>query len=124
LANIKSALKQWHASLRRRARNRTINTAVKTYVSRAVGVIAAGGSAEASTAAVRQAFTALDKAANKGFLHANNASRRKSRLMTRLNTALRAAPPDTAPVVEPVAVKPAVKPRARRTTAQSRSTAP
>lgn len=120
MANIKSALKQWHASLRRRARNRTINTAVKTYVSRAVGVIAAGGSAEASTAAVRQAVTSLDKAANKGLLHANNASRRKSRLMKRLNIALRAAPLDTPPAAEPVAAKP----RARRTTARSRATAP
>jgi small subunit ribosomal protein S20 len=39
---------------------------------------------------VRLAAAALDKAAQKGIIHQNNAARRKSRLMQRLNQAERA----------------------------------
>jgi len=34
--------------------------------------------------AIREAVSALDKAAEKGVIHKNNAARRKSRLMKRL----------------------------------------
>ena len=37
--------------------------------------------------AVAEAISALDKAAEKGILHPNNAARRKSRLMTKVNAA-------------------------------------
>ena len=40
--------------------------------------------AEASEGAVRDATVALDKAAQKGAIHRNNAARRKSRIMKRL----------------------------------------
>jgi len=43
---------------------------------------------ESAQAAVVAAATALDKAAEKGVLHPNNAARRKSRLMKKLNQAL------------------------------------
>lgn len=36
---------------------------------------------------VREALSALDRAARKGILHPNNAARRKSRLMKKLNQA-------------------------------------
>jgi len=36
---------------------------------------------------VAAAISALDKAAEKGIIHANNAARRKSRLMTKVNAA-------------------------------------
>jgi small subunit ribosomal protein S20 len=43
-----------------------------------------GGEKEASVEAVRLAVSALDKAAEKGVIHKNNAARRKSRLMKHL----------------------------------------
>jgi small subunit ribosomal protein S20 len=40
-----------------------------------------------SPEAVVRAISALDKAANKGIIHKNQAARRKSRLMAKLNRA-------------------------------------
>jgi small subunit ribosomal protein S20 len=48
------------------------------------------GDVDAARAATLQAVSALDKAAEKGVLHRNNASRRKGRLMKQL-AALEAA---------------------------------
>jgi small subunit ribosomal protein S20 len=42
---------------------------------------------EAAAEAVKSAVVALDKAAQKGAIHANNASRRKSRIMKQLHKA-------------------------------------
>jgi len=49
------------------------------------------GRVEEAREAVRQAASALDKAAEKGIIHKNNAARRKSRLMRQLNQMERAA---------------------------------
>ena len=44
-----------------------------------------GGGAEAALADTKAAIKVLDKAAQKGIIHKNNAARRKSRLMAKLN---------------------------------------
>jgi small subunit ribosomal protein S20 len=49
------------------------------------------GRVEEAREAVREAASALDKAAVKGIIHKNNAARRKSRLMQRFNELERAA---------------------------------
>jgi small subunit ribosomal protein S20 len=49
------------------------------------------GNPEQAREAVRVAASALDKAAEKGIIHKNNAARRKSRLMRQLNQIERAA---------------------------------
>jgi small subunit ribosomal protein S20 len=49
------------------------------------------GRFEDAREAVRVASSALDKAAQKGIIHKNNAARRKSRLMRALNQAERAS---------------------------------
>jgi small subunit ribosomal protein S20 len=49
------------------------------------------GRIEEAREAVRQAASALDKAAEKGIIHKNNAARRKARLMRQLNQIERAA---------------------------------
>jgi small subunit ribosomal protein S20 len=49
------------------------------------------GHLEEAREAVQVAVRVLDKAAEKGIIHKNNAARRKSRLMRRLNQAERAA---------------------------------
>ena len=89
MANTKTALKQWRVSLRKRARNRPARRFVRTLLGRARSVIRAK-QAEDATTAVARAVQALDRAAEKGMLHKNNAARRKSRLVRQLN-ALQAA---------------------------------
>jgi small subunit ribosomal protein S20 len=84
LANIKSQIKRNRQNEKRRLRNRMFSGRARAYIRRARQEIATG---EFDTArqAVIEAISALDKAAEKGVLHKNNASRRKSRLMKRLN---------------------------------------
>jgi small subunit ribosomal protein S20 len=83
MANTRSAKKRVRASLRKRDRNRSTRSAVKTLVSRARRP-AVQETANLTSEDVRRAISALDKAAEKGVLHANNASRRKARLMSSL----------------------------------------
>jgi small subunit ribosomal protein S20 len=83
LANIKSQIKRNKQNEKRRLRNRVYSGGARTYVKKARIAIGEGG-AEEARAAVLQAVSALDKAAEKGIIHKNNAARRKSRLMKRL----------------------------------------
>ncbi len=69
---------------RRRLRNRAVRSATRTSVRKAQAEIAAGES-NPTAEVIRQAISALDRAAKKGVIHANNAARRKSRLMKKLN---------------------------------------
>lgn len=77
-------------SERRRARNQSVRSKVKTLVKKARRDIEAG-QLDVAQSEVRDAVSALDKAASKGVLHRNTASRRKSRLMKRLARAEAAA---------------------------------
>lgn len=85
-ARTPQALKRVRQSLRRRAVNRRTRSEAKTLVQTASNIAlgrAEGDAPEAVTAAIR----ALDKAAEKGIIHPNNAARRKSRLMAKVNAA-------------------------------------
>ena len=83
MANIKSAIKRNKQNEKRRVRNRIYRGAARTYVARA-RVAIASSDGEAARKATLEAISALDKAAQKGVIHKNNAARRKSRLMKRL----------------------------------------
>jgi small subunit ribosomal protein S20 len=83
LANIKSAIKRNKQNETRRLRNRLYRGRARTFVRKARVAIVDGSVEDARTATI-QAISALDKAAEKGILHKNNAARRKSRLMKRL----------------------------------------
>lgn len=83
LANTKSAIKRIKQNHKRRLRNRLVTGRARTYVKQARFEIA-NGTPEDARAATRNAISALDKAAEKGIIHKNNAARRKSRLMHRL----------------------------------------
>ena len=85
-ARTPSALKRVRHSLRRRAVNRRSRSEAKTLVQQASD-IALGRSTGEAPEAVAAAISALDKAAEKGILHPNNAARRKSRLMAKVNAA-------------------------------------
>lgn len=84
MANIKSAEKRWRQNIKRRARNRMVRSATRTYVKDARLAIE-DGDVQESAEAVREAISALDRAVSKGVIHRNNAARRKSRLMQRMN---------------------------------------
>ncbi len=83
MANIKSAIKRNKQNEKRRVNNRVSRGRARTFVVKAEEVIATGD-VQKSAEAVRLAISELDRAAQKGVLHLNNASRRKSRLMKRL----------------------------------------
>ncbi len=85
-ARTPSALKRVRQSLRRRAVNRRARSEAKTLVQRA-SEIALGRAEGDGPDAVTAAISALDRAAEKGIIHPNNAARRKSRLMTKVNAA-------------------------------------
>ena len=91
-----SAAKRWRASIQRRDRNRPIRSAARTHVSKATALIAKSGPQEEAAAALQQAVRALDKAAEKGVIHPNNAARRKSRLMKKYQAFLAPAPAEEA----------------------------
>ena len=82
----KSAQKQVRVTERRRLRNKPIRTLCKTNITKAERLIFLG-ELEAAQEAVVVAISSLDKAAEKGIIHPNNAARRKSRLMEKLNQA-------------------------------------
>lgn len=86
----RSAAKAWRSSEQRRLRNRVHSSAARTFVSSARLAIATADADEAAQA-VRLAVSALDRAAQKGVIHPNNASRRKARLLKKYNAALAAA---------------------------------
>jgi small subunit ribosomal protein S20 len=90
LANIKSSSKRARQNIIRRARNRYYASSARTYIKKAQVQIAAGDF-ESAEASIRQASSALDKAAQKGAIHKNNAARRKSNLVKELNKARAAA---------------------------------
>lgn len=83
MGNIKSADKRHRQSIKREAANRIVRGSARTAIKKARVAIAAGD--PNAPELVRLAERALDKAATKGVIHANNASRRKSRLYLALN---------------------------------------
>lgn len=85
MANIKSQIKRNRQNEKRRFRNRIYTGKARTYVKKAKLAIAEGD-LENARLATHEAISALDKGAEKGIIHKNNAARRKSRLMKRLNS--------------------------------------
>jgi small subunit ribosomal protein S20 len=84
LPTTRTAEKEMRVAEARQARNKSIRSGTKTKVSQAEIVINSGNLDEAK-AAVKTAVSSLDKEAEKGKVHKNNAARRKSRLIKKLN---------------------------------------
>jgi len=82
LANIKSQIKRNRQNEKRRLRNRVARGTARTAVNKARTAIDEKN--PESQAEVLKAIRALDKAAEQGVIHKNNAARRKSRLMKKL----------------------------------------
>lgn len=84
MANISSSKKDIRRNAKRRARNQATKSALKTYIKK-TRQASLHGEAENTQKALQLAVKALDKAAQRGIIHKNQASRRKSRLMIHLN---------------------------------------
>ena len=86
MPHSKSAQKEVRVAKKRQFRNKSIRSLCKTRISKAEKLIFSG-ELNLGREAVVDAVSALDKAAEKRIIHANNAARRKSRLMKKLNQA-------------------------------------
>ena len=96
MPQTKSAQKQVRVSEKRRARNKSVRSQTKTNITKAERLIFSG-ELETAQGAVVTAVSSLDKAAEKGIIHPNNAARRKSRLMKKLNEAQALSSAEPAP---------------------------
>ncbi len=79
MANIKSQIKRDLQNNTRRERNKAVRSEVKTRTKNALRAAETG--AEDMDERLRLAVKRIDKAAAKGIIHPNQASRRKSRLV-------------------------------------------
>jgi small subunit ribosomal protein S20 len=84
MANTPSAKKAVRKIARRAAINRSRRTQMRTYVRKVEEAIAAGD-AHAATEALRAAQPLIMRAAQKGIVHLNAATRKVSRLTRRVN---------------------------------------
>lgn len=91
MANTKSAKKDIKANAENHARNKSVKSLCRSSITKAEKLIA-DGNVDGAKGAVSSAVRTLDKAAEKGIIHPNNAARRKSRLMDKLNAAVSPAP--------------------------------
>lgn len=85
MANIKSAIKRAKTSEKRRAHNASMKSAMRTAIKKFEALVEAKEVEKAQEAFVI-ASKKLDKAASKGLIHKNVASRQKSRLAKKLNS--------------------------------------
>jgi small subunit ribosomal protein S20 len=81
MANHASAVKRMRQNETRRIRNK----AVKSKVSTLVNKVLTSTDKEQANVVLKQAVSAIDKAAVKGKLHKNTAARKKARLTKHVN---------------------------------------
>ena len=86
MANIKSQIKRVKTNEKRRQRNKSVRSSVRTAVRRFREAVEAGD-AEKAIELQRAAAKALDKAASKGVIHKNQAANRKSAMARRVTPA-------------------------------------
>jgi small subunit ribosomal protein S20 len=86
VANIKSQIKRNKQNEKRRLRNKSVKSSLKTAI-RKFNEATEAGDTETATALMRDASRKLDKAATKGVIHKNQAANRKSAIAKRLESA-------------------------------------
>jgi small subunit ribosomal protein S20 len=82
VANIKSQIKRNRQNEKRRLRNKSVKSSLKTAI-RKFNEAVQSGDATAADALLRDASRKLDKAASKGVIHKNQAANRKSAISKR-----------------------------------------
>lgn len=93
MPTTKTAEKEMRAAERRKARNKSTHSQTKTQISRAEETIS-NANLDAAKDVIKVAISTLDKEAEKGKIHPNNAARRKSRLMKKFNKATPPSKPE------------------------------
>ena len=109
MANIKSQIKRNLQNNKKRLRNRAYKGTARIATRTAHTAI--DSSAPESKEALMAAISQLDRAAERGVIHKNNAARRKSRLMKAYN---KMEPVEAAKAAAEPEVEEAPKPKARR----------
>ena len=84
MANIKSQIKRIRTNEAARMRNKSVKSSVKTAI-RKFRHAAEAGDRDKAIELMRAASRALDKAASKGVIHANQAANKKSAMAQRAN---------------------------------------
>ncbi|EIE98313.1 30S ribosomal protein S20 [Saccharomonospora glauca] len=84
MANIKSQMKRIKTNEKRRLRNQSIKSSVKTAI-RKFREAAEAGDKEKAVELQRVAARKLDKAVSKGVIHKNQAANKKSAMAQRVN---------------------------------------
>jgi small subunit ribosomal protein S20 len=84
VANIKSQIKRIKTNEKRRMRNKSVKSSVKTAI-RKFREAADAGEKDKAIELLRDASKKLDKAASKGVMHANQAANKKSAMAKRAN---------------------------------------
>ena len=82
MANIKSQIKRNRQNEKRRLRNKSVKSSLKTAI-RKFNEAVQTGDQTAAEALLRDASRKLDKAASKGVIHKNQAANRKSAIAKR-----------------------------------------
>ena len=82
MANIKSQIKRIKTNEKARLRNKSVKSSLKTAI-RKYRAAADAGDLDTAATLMRDASKALDKAASKGVIHANQAANRKSAMAKR-----------------------------------------
>ncbi|UQS23429.1 30S ribosomal protein S20 [Amycolatopsis thermalba] len=84
MANIKSQIKRIKTNEKARQRNQSVKSSVKTAIRKFREAAESGDKAKA-VELQQVAARALDKAASKGVIHANQAANKKSAMAKRVN---------------------------------------
>ncbi|HOV33370.1 MAG TPA: 30S ribosomal protein S20 [Candidatus Hydrogenedens sp.] len=84
MANIKSQKKRIKTNEKRRLRNSSIYSRMKSMTKKAFQGLSVTDEKHRETA-VKQAISSIDRACSKGVIHPGAAARRKSRLMKHVN---------------------------------------
>jgi len=87
VANTKSAKKRIKVAEKRRLRNKSYKTAMKTKIKKFEKALETGNAGEIK-AKFLEASKFIDKVASKGIIHKNAAARKKSKLHKKLNKIL------------------------------------
>jgi small subunit ribosomal protein S20 len=86
MPNHKSAEKRVRQSEKRRAINRSNRTKVRTYIKKLRSALESGSKQDVAST-LPETISIIDRAVQKGVLHANAAARHKSRLTVQANQA-------------------------------------
>ena len=85
MANTAQAKKRARQNDKARAHNASLRSMVRTYIKNVVKAIQSGN-LDSAKAAYAAAVPVIDRIADKGIIHKNNAARRKGRLMKKLTS--------------------------------------